>query len=129
MSLYMNYQGSMADLEELKRERRIYVHEKLSNAVQKLATGTGRIEERLFDAAVAFITLPPRDFPNHLKGDFEKLRRRLTSVKALGADKAQRAESDLIATLSQMSDDDAVGLAGAIVRLEGQMRDIIASEN
>ncbi len=123
LSLYMNHQGSMADLGELKRERRIYVHEKLSNAVQKLATGPGRIEERLFDAAVAFITLSPHDFPNHLKGDFEKLRRRLTSVKAQGA------ESDLIATLSQMSDDDAVGLAGATVRLEGQMGDIIASEN
>ncbi len=113
----------MAGLEELKRERRIYVHEQLSDAVQKLATGPGRIEERLLDAAVAFITLSSRDFPNHLKGDFEEHRRRLTSVKAQGA------ESDLIATLSQMTEDEAVGLAGAIVRLEGQMRDRIASEN
>ena len=95
-----------------------YLYEKLGQAVQVLATGLGRLRERMVDALAAFITIGRSDFPEELRRDFTDLIERARAVKAEGA------EGDYAATLSRMSDEDVVGLANTIMRLEMQAHDI-----
>ena len=95
-----------------------YLYEKLSEAVRALATGLGPLRERMLDALGALITIGPSAFPEEFRRDFTDLIDRATAVKAEGA------EGDFAATLARMSDDDVVGLANTIMRLEIQVRDL-----
>jgi hypothetical protein len=49
---------------------RAYVIEKLTNALNILATGSGDVRERVADAVVACHTLRERDFPDGLRDDW-----------------------------------------------------------
>lgn len=51
--------------------RIIYAEEKLTNAVEILAAGSGRVKERLRNAAASLVCLRPDDFPDgHLRRTF-----------------------------------------------------------
>jgi hypothetical protein len=90
-----------------------YAQEKLMVAVGVLATGTGRLQERLADAALsALIRLKPDDFP---EGD---LRRKFSGIiDDLTYAPAQGEEGRIAATLKLTNDDDAREIAKRIVSL------------
>ena len=95
-----------------------YAHEKVSKAVYLLAVGSGRIQARLLDAAIAFVAVNLDDFPTNLKPEFAYVRDRLTRVAAT-AD-----EGDIAATLAVMSDDEAVDLAEKLVSLDFELEQL-----
>ena len=70
-----------------------YAHEKLLGAVYALATGPGRIQERLYLAWLGFHPLEPgRDFPEDLRLDFQRVSDTLTKPKS--GDKTPRAKQE-----------------------------------
>ena len=92
-----------------------YVHEKLSNAVSTLATGSGRIKERLLDAFIGMHTLYGKQYDGDIGSGLTELFDRLTAVRAT-AD-----EGDVAATINAMSENEAVELAYLIVRIDSQV--------
>ena len=91
-----------------------YAHEKLSAAVYSLATGAGRVQERLADAALVLIRLKPDDFPDD--GD---LRRSFVGVMddLTYEQPQQEGEGRISATLKVTSDYDASEIAKRILAL------------
>jgi hypothetical protein len=72
----------------------LYVLEKLGEAVYELATGAGRIQERLYQAAIFIHRIRPEDFVD------EEMRRVFTEIKNdLTFDEPQGSEGRLIGTL------------------------------
>jgi len=89
-----------------------YADEKLMEAVYCLATGSGRIQERLAAAAMVLIRLTPDDFP---EGD---LRRIFEGVDDdLTFEQPEGDEGSISATLKRTSDEDARAIAQRIVDL------------
>ena len=89
-----------------------YTDEKLMEAVRILATGSGRIQERLLDAAHVLILLRADDFP---EGD---LRRKFNGVMDdLTFEQPEGEEGRISATLSAIDDEDARAIAKRIVSL------------
>jgi hypothetical protein len=89
-----------------------YTQEKLMQAVASLATGAGRVQERLMSAAIVLIRLRPDDFPEgELRRTFIGVRDDLTFEQATGD------EGDIAATLSRTSDEDARAIAHRILNL------------
>jgi hypothetical protein len=94
-----------------------YVREKLAQAVDALATGTGQLRERLFSAALATSTLQPRDFvDDESRAAFGAIREMLTRHEA-SAD-----EGRVGATLARMSDDEARAVAKRMLELDAHYR-------
>ena len=90
-----------------------YAYEKFSAAVHTLATGPGRINERLLYAYLAMVALSPEDFPaGDLRTDYQRL------YAALTPKEAKRDEGKVKATLDEMGEDDAVELAELICDME-----------
>jgi hypothetical protein len=87
-----------------------YAWEKLMQAVDSLATGTGRLQERLADAALFLIRLRPEDIP---EGD---LRRTFLGVMD-DLTYAQGEEGSIAASLKIKDDEDARAIAQRIVAL------------
>jgi hypothetical protein len=89
-----------------------YADEKLMEAAHILATGSGRIQERLLDAAHVLIRLRPDDFPDG------ELRRTFNGVMDdLTFEQPEGEEGRISATLSATDDEDARAIAKRIVRL------------
>jgi hypothetical protein len=89
-----------------------YAWEKLMQAVDSLATGTGRLQERLADAALFLIRLKPDDIP---EGD---LRRTFLGVMDdLTYTPPQGEEGSIAASLKITNDEDARAIAKRIVAL------------
>ena len=96
-----------------------YAHEKLLVAVQSLATGTGRINERLRGAVLSFIPLIPDDFP-----EVELRRKFMGVVDDLTFQQAKGNEGNIAATLGITSEEDASAIARRIFELYGDVRDL-----
>ncbi len=96
-----------------------YTYAKLSDSVGILATHQGTLRERIVFAFVPLITISPQDFPDELGQKFDDLMKRAGVVKAEGD------ESDMRATLQEMSEDNVASLAREIRDLECLMRDVL----
>jgi hypothetical protein len=89
----------------------LYAREKYSVAVSSLV-GPADIKTRLFGAYMSIHTLSPRDIPEHLRDDHKALTEALTWVPVKEPD-----EGTLMATLREMSDDEADRLAKRFLEL------------
>jgi hypothetical protein len=89
-----------------------YVLEKLFVAVDILVSGSGRVQERLRDAALSFWTATPDDLP------YEDLRKTFAGIKDdLAFQPASGDEGMIAATLNITSDEDASKIARRILNL------------
>ena len=90
-----------------------YALEKLMQAVDILATGSGRVQERLADAALVLIRLKPDDLPEDAD-----LRRTFNGViDDLTYEQPQGDEGAISASLRGTDDEDASAIAKRIVAL------------
>jgi hypothetical protein len=95
-----------------------YAVEKLWEAVDVLATDKHRIKARLERAAVGVAQASgAKDWPPALKAEHRALLDRLTAVQPTAN------EGAVAATVEQMSEDDAVEIAGAIIALAHKVTD------
>jgi hypothetical protein len=94
----------------------LYALEKLSEAVHVLATGEGRVQERLNEAATYLIRIRPEDLPD------EELRPVLVRIKD---DLTKHKEDTLVDALQTESDEDASAIAGRILDLYLRMNDLL----
>jgi hypothetical protein len=93
-----------------------YCMEKTHQAISILATGRGRINDRLFDAFLAFAALSPESFPEgEARETYRKFYERITAVKAKGS------EGDVKATLHTISEDEGAELAQLLLSLEYEL--------
>jgi hypothetical protein len=89
-----------------------YVDEKLTQAVDLLATGSGRVQERLSYAALELIRLRADDFPEG------ELRRRFNGIwDDLTFEQPTGVEGSIAATLNRTGDEDACAIARRILKL------------
>lgn len=87
-----------------------YSIEKLGDTVNTLATGKGRIKERLvYSYARSLALVDPNALPNDLKTMFLKVKEDLTSTPAVADEGSVRA------TVNMMDEDKAVEIAGIIL--------------
>jgi len=102
----------------------LYALEKLGQAVYELATGAGRIQERLYEAAIYTHRIRPENFVD------EDMRRVFAGIKDdLTFDESKGAEGRLIGTLRKTSDADACGIAARIFDLYVRLRRQVDSED
>ena len=88
-----------------------YALEKLADALYALATGSGRVQERLGDAAIFLIRVRPEDISD------ENLRRIFIGVMDdLSYAQAQGGRR-ILTTLKTMGDEDAMTIARRILEL------------
>lgn len=87
-----------------------YAREKLGDTVDTLATGKGRIKERLADSYGHSLALvDPNALPDETKTMLLKVREELTSIPAVGDEGSVRA------TLNRMDEDRAVQIVNIIL--------------
>ena len=99
-----------------------YTDETLTDAVAALASGAGRIQERLHDAALSLIRLRPDDFPDgDLRRTFVGVLDDLTYSEGEGSE----GEGRLSATLRNTDDEDARAIAKRILRLHYALRNAL----
>jgi hypothetical protein len=55
-----------------------YAREKFANAVSIMASGTGLLKERLYDAFLEFSQVADNDIPEHLRAEYRWIREELT---------------------------------------------------
>ena len=89
-----------------------YADEKLMEAVHILATGSGRIQERLLDAAHVLIRLRPDNFPD---GDLRRSFKGI--VDDLTFEQPRENEGGIVASLRVTDDEDARAIARHILDL------------
>jgi hypothetical protein len=95
----------------------LYALEKLVEAVHCLATGPGRVQERLAEAMTFLIRVRPEDVP-------DELRRQLIGIKDdLTFDQPSGSESRLEATLGRLSNEDASAIAARVLDLRNRLWD------
>ena len=94
----------------------LYALEKLSEAVHVLATGEGRVEERLSEAADCLIGIRPEDLPD------EELRPVFVGIKD---DLTKYKEHELVDAPQTESDEDAGAIAGRILDLYLRVNDLL----
>ncbi|MFC3833872.1 MULTISPECIES: hypothetical protein [Deinococcus] len=103
-----------------------YAREKFSVARYTLASGTGRIQERLRDAWVYSLinVMPERDLPQkHLRAEFEQHAARITSGIPVGQ------EGTIAAYINTLSDEEAQEEAVWILSFIHQIADDGDEEN
>jgi hypothetical protein len=89
-----------------------YALEKLMQAVDALATGSGRVQERLANAAIHLVPVRPEDISD------EDLRRAFLGVMDdLSYAQVEGDEGRILATMKITSDEDARAIARRIVDL------------
>jgi hypothetical protein len=95
----------------------LYALEKLADAVAALATGSGRVRDRLFEASTYLIRVRPEDIPD------EDLRRTFIGVMDDDLSYAQPLgdEGRILATLRLTNDDDARAIARRILDLHREL--------
>ena len=92
---------------------RFYALEKLTDAVDALATGAGRVQERLGHAAIHLVRVRPEDISDeNLRRVFAGLMDDLSYAQAQGGD-----EGNIRATMRLTDDEDARAIARRIVDL------------
>jgi hypothetical protein len=92
---------------------RFYALEKLTDAVDALATGAGRVQERLGHAAIHLVRVRPEDIPDeNLRRVFAGVMDDLSYAQAQGDD-----EGNIRATMRLTDDEDARAIARRIVDL------------
>jgi hypothetical protein len=90
-----------------------YLDEKLTDAVRTLATGTGRIQQRLRDAYVYnLVMLNETDFPKTMRRDFQLLSEAVSRVEG------DPMEGAVAASTREMKDEEAAEWARLIVSLQ-----------
>lgn len=95
-----------------------YTCEKLTVAIDTLATGTGRLQKRLWHACEAAVSrLGETDFPTEVAPRFRELVERLDSLAG--------GEQDLEVALDSVPDDDAREIAKKIVGLFHEVRSLV----
>jgi CRISPR/Cas system CSM-associated protein Csm2 small subunit len=96
----------------------LYALEKLSEAVYVLATGAGRIQDRLYESAPFLVRAAPENIPD------EKLRRMLTEIlDDLTKKQPKHREGRVGATLRRMKIEKATAIARRIVELHSRLKD------
>ena len=98
-----------------------YALGKLQLAIDVLATHPGRIRDRLLPAFMEFAPLLPRDFPKHLRDDFEWMSKQLGSLGLLEDHKGDVVVGAVEATLLTMVEDLAVKIAERLIELEWKL--------
>ena len=95
----------------------LYALEKIADAVAALATGSGRVRDRLFEASTYLIRVRPEDIPD------EDLRRTFIGVMDddLSYAQLQGDEGRILATLRLTNDDDARAIARRILDLHREL--------
>lgn len=88
-----------------------YHVEKLAATVSDLATGPGRIKERLENAATSFVKVSggTGNLPPAIQAEYILLLNRLSSVKS--------PNGNIKATIAQMNEEEAVSIAKGIIGL------------
>ena len=96
----------------------LYALEKLTYAVEALATGVGPLQERLMEAAIHLESVRPDDMPEG------ELRRVFAGVKDdLAFEPPRGSEGAIVATLLRTPDEDASAIAWRILDLYREMYD------
>ena len=90
----------------------LYALEKLTEAVDVLVTGAGRVHERLFEAAKFLIRIRPEDIPD---GELRRLFVDLMNI--LKSEPTEGDEGSITATLRGKSEDEAGTIARLIFKL------------
>lgn len=100
-----------------------YVAGKYEAAVEALAIGDGRIQERIYDAAVASYGFPnPTGLPDDIRDRIDVLHTYLTKYPAQGDEGAYRA------TLARIHKSTGVKIAALIVEIAARLRDAVECE-
>ncbi|MGA2256751.1 MAG: hypothetical protein ABSG53_19045 [Thermoguttaceae bacterium] len=100
----------------MSNDQELYVFEKIYQALECLATGVGRIQERLEEAFRYLVAAQPAEL-----SDVE-LRHMLAGIKDdLTFDEPTGAEGRLKATLRHLSDEDASKIASHILELHNRL--------
>jgi hypothetical protein len=95
-----------------------YAYEKFWVGVQTLATGSGRIKERLESAYVhSLIRVNPEDLPGDLGIRFNSIQDEITKLPAV------RDEGTAAATLKEMSEERACQIAKELVEIYEALAD------
>ncbi len=93
-----------------------YASEKLSEAVQALATGEGDVRNRLVQAAVPLAMVSDKDLPARLRKKYKAIWKELTKHKA-----PNKYTSDLAYTLGKMRNKTGSKIATRIYSLDGEV--------
>lgn len=102
--------------------RHSYAKEKFSVAVNSLATGKGTMQDRIWNAYRSFHTLDRNDFPDDLKGDWDKIYNTLTREEASYDKNGQVTTGKVQNTLAKISNQEASEIAELICELEAKLR-------
>lgn len=92
-----------------------YAFEKFGRAVHELAASAAPIKERLANATYHLGVLREEDVPEEMREEFKHLRGRITSGTP------QDREGTLAATINQITEQEAVDIAGAIVSFNDRL--------
>jgi len=99
----------------------LYALEKLSQAVDELATHPERVQESLAEAAIYLIRIQPADIQD------EELRRMLIGIKDdLSFDEPKGKEDRITATLQRTDDADASKIARRILELHDRLGRLVS---
>jgi hypothetical protein len=95
-----------------------YANEKLTASVESLATGAGRVQERLRDAWEQFRRLKSTDLPPNLWRELQKINARVTDVPPELDSPRAREEGSATIAFESLSDDEACEFARILYRLQ-----------
>jgi hypothetical protein len=99
----------------------VYAFGLLGEAVYELATGRGRINERLLDAFTRIHRARPDDFPKMLRGDFMWIMDKFRSLGVLQGEDGEIVVSRIESALSAMDEKLAVEIARHVIALESRL--------
>ncbi len=98
----------------MRQSKLNYAIEKFTNAVDVLATGRGRIKERVYSACLAISTIRPEENlpPGRLRADYEWIQKKITRWPA-----EREGEGSIRAALRRMRVGTAVKVAERIFHI------------
>ena len=100
------------------KQRRSYALEKLSDAVEVLATGPGDVRSRLYSAWLSFHTVTERHLPPQLRKDLNWILHQISHKPA-----RHRLEGTVQGTLATIRNSTGVKIAKRILHLEQRLRE------
>lgn len=99
----------------------LYAQEKLGTAIYDLATGTGDIRHRLFQAYLRFHTLSDDYFPEELKATWNELSAMLESKDAIRSHKGEVNIGSVENTLESITEEECSDIAKRIYNLNSEL--------
>jgi hypothetical protein len=99
----------------------VYAYGLLGEAVYELATGRGRINERLLDAFMHIHRASPDDFPETLRGDFMWIVDKFRSTGPLWEEDREIMVRRIESALLAMDEHLAVEIARHLIALESRL--------